>query len=67
MTIEHEILSTRGKLTIYTADGRAIKTVNTEQGTSQTAVNISSLGSGFYVVRLDKGNGQVETVKMLKK
>jgi hypothetical protein len=67
VNIEHEILSTRGKLTVYSADGRAVKTVVTQQGTSQTPLNLSNLGSGFYVVRFDKGNGEVETVKLLKK
>lgn len=67
VTIEHEILNTRGQLTVYSADGRAVKTVVTQEGTSQTPLNLSNLGSGFYVVRFDKGNGQVETVKLLKK
>lgn len=65
--IEHAILNTRGRITVFSADGRVVKTAVTQQGTSQTPLSLSNLGSGFYVVRFEKGNGQVETVKLLKK
>jgi hypothetical protein len=65
VTIEHGITS-KGKLTITTSDGRVIRQIDIKPELSQTVINVSNLKVGLYIIRFANGNGQTETTKLIK-
>jgi hypothetical protein len=65
VTIEHGITS-KGKLSITTSDGRVIRQIDIKPELSQTVINISNLKAGLYIIRFANGNGQTETTKLIK-
>lgn len=65
VTIEHAITS-KGRLTITTTDGRIIKQIDIKPNLSQSVINISSLKAGLYIVRFVNGNSQTETTRLIK-
>ena len=66
ITVQHPQLAERARITITTADGRSIRQLTPAAGTSNTMIDISSLSAGMYVLRLDNGNGKVESTTFLK-
>lgn len=66
LTIQHPIIKGASFVTVSTADGRIVKTVRPTFGSMQTFVDMSNLQSGMYMVRFDDGDGNVETMKVLK-
>lgn len=66
ITISHNQLGNRAKLVISTMDGKVMKVVTPGVGVSNTMVDISSFGSGMYLVRLDDGNGKIESKTFIK-
>ena len=48
------------------AAGRAVNAVKPVAGSQQTFVDMSRLQRGLYVVRFDDGDGNTETMKVLK-
>ena len=65
VTVEHG-LSLNGKIIIASAAGQVLKTVQVKQGETRTTINVAALHSGLYIIRLEEGEGQVSTVKMIK-
>jgi hypothetical protein len=66
VTVEHKNLASNAKITLSTADGRVIKVVAPSNGASHTLLDLRGLVSGMYIVRLDDGNSNVESVKLIK-
>lgn len=66
LTVQHPSIRGNSLLTISTADGRVIKSFKPSAGSMQTAVDMSSLQKGMYLVRFDSGEGNVETIKVVK-
>ena len=66
VTVEHESIQTNGLITISTADGRIVKSIQPARGTMQTEVMLADIKAGMYLLRFDNGNGQVETIKLIK-
>jgi hypothetical protein len=65
VTIEHGITS-KGKLSITTSDGRVVRQIDLKPELSQTVINISNLQAGLYIIRFANDNGQTETTKLIK-
>lgn len=65
LTIQHSLL-TRGKLTVSTVDGRILKVVTPGPGVSNTMIDVSSLSSGMYMLKLEKDDGKIETGSFVK-
>jgi hypothetical protein len=65
ITIEHN-LAANGKIVFASASGQVVKTVQVKPGVTQTTVNVSALRAGLYVIRFDNGQGEVESIKMIK-
>ena len=53
-------------VSISTADGRVVKSIVPATGSVQTYVDVSSLASGIYMMRLDTGDGNTQTMKVIK-
>jgi len=66
ITVEHAISTSPASLSITSLDGKIITTQSVARGASYTVVNTSTLKSGVYLLRLDQGNGSVETLKLVK-
>ncbi|HEU4470555.1 MAG TPA: T9SS type A sorting domain-containing protein [Flavisolibacter sp.] len=66
LTLQHSQLGSNARLSISTADGRIIRVVTPARGVSNTMIDVSGLASGMYVLRLDNGNGKIETTTFVK-
>ena len=66
ITVQHSQLSSTAKFTVTTMDGRVVKAVQPSTGASNTMVDISTLSAGMYILRLDHGNGKIETTTFVK-
>jgi hypothetical protein len=66
LTIQHDAATATSKITISSEDGRLVKAINPTVGNIQTSLNVSSLKAGLYLVRFDNGNGNTETIKVVK-
>jgi hypothetical protein len=66
VTLQHDRTGNNASLTITTMDGRTVKQMPIASGSYQTKVTLNAMAPGMYLVRLDDGNGAVETVKLVK-
>lgn len=66
VTLQHDRTGNNASITISTMDGRMVKQMSVASGSYQTKVALSSMAPGMYLVRLNDGNGAVETVKLVK-
>ncbi len=65
-SLDHGTATTGSLITISGQDGRAIKTIIPAVGSQRTPVDLSAAKAGMYLVRYKNGNGEVETLKILK-
>jgi hypothetical protein len=66
LTLQHPVIRATSVVTVTTADGRIVKTIKPSSGSMQTFIDMSNLQGGMYMVRFDSGEGNVETMKVLK-
>jgi len=66
LIVQHPVIRANSVLTVSTADGRVVKSVKPSNGTMQTYVDMALLQKGMYFIRFDAGDGNVETMKVLK-
>ena len=66
LTIQHPSVKSNASITISTADGRMVKALKPGAGTMQTFVDVSGLQKGMYIVRFNDGDGNTETMKVVK-
>jgi hypothetical protein len=66
MTIQHPVIGANGSMSISTTDGRIIRKIIPAAGSMQTVLNVSMLAKGIYILRLDNGRGQLQTLKFAK-
>ena len=64
--IQHEKAPATVKITIYTIDGKEVKSVMAIPNSYQTSLNISSLPAGTYIIKYDDGKGDIQTTKLIK-
>jgi hypothetical protein len=65
LTVQHERLQPGGSLTLTTADGKTVRQVS-KTGGIQTQLSLNGLTPGLYILRVDDGNGNVESMKVVK-
>jgi hypothetical protein len=65
-SLDHGTATAGSLITISGQDGRAIKTIIPAVGSQRTPVDLSAAKAGMYLVRYKNGNGEVETLKILK-
>jgi hypothetical protein len=66
LTIQHSTASNNSKISISSEDGRIIKNIIPTVGSQQTDIDLSTAKAGLYLVRFDNGNGESETLKVIK-
>jgi hypothetical protein len=66
VTIQHDRTGSNATLTLTTMDGRTVKHMALPEGSYQTNLELAQMAPGMYLVRIDDGNGAVETVKLIK-
>jgi hypothetical protein len=66
ISIQHPTADAGSIITISSADGRVVKSVVPAIGMQQTDIDLSSANAGLYLVHYKNGNGEVETLKILK-
>jgi len=66
VSIQHGTATVGALITISSEDGRTVKSIIPSVGTQQTDIDLSSAKAGMYLVRYANGNGEVETLKILK-
>lgn len=66
LTLQHSSIEGAARISISSADGRIIKTIIPASHSLQTSVDMNNLQKGLYLIRIDAGNGTVETLKILK-
>jgi hypothetical protein len=66
VTLQHERSTATTTLSLTTADGRLVKQIRPATDSYQTAVSLSGLQPGLYLLRLDNGQGIVEAIKVIK-
>lgn len=66
VSIQHPTAVAGSLITISSQDGRTIKSIVPAVGMQQTDVDLSLAKAGLYLVRFNNGNGEVETLKILK-
>jgi hypothetical protein len=66
LTIQHDAALSGSRISISSADGRLIRSLAPSTGAQQTVTDLSSAKAGLYLVRFDSGNGEAETLKVIK-
>ncbi|HEX8315655.1 MAG TPA: T9SS type A sorting domain-containing protein [Flavisolibacter sp.] len=66
LTVQHPVIKSNGLISVSTADGRIVKTIRPATGSMQTYVDMNAVQKGMYMVRFDDGEGNIETMKVLK-
>lgn len=66
VTIQHPSAIATTKISLSGEDGRIIKSVIPSGGAIQTIIDLSSVKAGMYFVRFESGDGNVETMKIIK-
>lgn len=64
--LQHPVINGHALINLSTADGRVIKSVVPTNGSMQTPVDMSSLQAGLYLLRFSAGNGETQTLKVIK-
>ncbi|MDQ3277390.1 MAG: T9SS type A sorting domain-containing protein, partial [Bacteroidota bacterium] len=63
LTLQHPTVEGKTVVSLTTAEGRVVKSVQPATGSMQTTVDMSSLAKGLYFVRIQEENGQTQTLK----
>lgn len=66
LTLQHPAITGKALISVSTADGRIVRTLTPAQGSMQTSVDMSSFQSGLYLLRFDAGDGNTQTLKVVK-
>lgn len=66
LTVQHPSVKGNGMLVLTTADGRVVHSVKPSSGSLQTNIDMANMQKGMYFVRFDDGEGNTETMKILK-
>jgi hypothetical protein len=64
--IEHGAVTARGTLTLAGASGQVVRTVQLRPDVTQTQLKLDGLNPGMYILRFDNGEGNVESLKIVK-
>jgi hypothetical protein len=66
VTLQHGTIEGKAQITISSESGQIMKRVVPAVGSMQTAIDLSALKAGMYLLRLENNNGEVETLKVVK-
>ena len=66
LTVQHASIRANALFTLSTTDGRVVSRIRPVAGTMQTILDVSKLQGGAYLLRFNDGNGNTETLKVIK-
>ena len=66
VTLQHATANAKTTIRINAHDGRQVAAIRPAAGAMQTSINLSAYAPGLYLISFDNGNGQVETLKVVK-
>lgn len=66
ITVQHALVTDKGMISVHTQEGNLVMAVPLCAGTLQTALDLSYLKPGVYLLRFDTGNGRTETTRIVK-
>lgn len=66
VTLQHGTAAAGSRISLNTQDGRIVRNIVPATGAQQTNVDLSALQPGVYMIRFESGNGEVETLKIVK-
>lgn len=66
VTLQHERTTPASTLLLTTADGRMVRQIRPATDAYQTTVSLAGLQPGLYLLRLENGQGGVESIKVIK-
>ncbi|HET7898087.1 MAG TPA: T9SS type A sorting domain-containing protein, partial [Flavisolibacter sp.] len=66
LTLQHPVTSVDALIRLSTVDGRIVKTIKPSNGSMQTSVDMSSLQPGLYLLHFNGGDGNTQTLKVVK-
>lgn len=66
LVLQYPNVSGKALISISTAEGKLVRSVVPSSGSMQSTVDMSGLQKGLYIIRLDTGDGNVKTLKVVK-
>jgi hypothetical protein len=66
VTLQHNKANAQTQITLAAIDGRALKQLAPVPGSYQTTIDLSEALPGIYIIKWNDGNGQTETLKLIK-
>jgi hypothetical protein len=66
ITVEHRQLYRDARIVVTSIDGKVFRTLEPALGSSHTVINLNGLVSGVYIVRMDDGKGDIQSMKFVK-
>ena len=66
ITLQHEKSNAQSHIILSTVDGRTLKQIIPTSGSYQTDIELSGIAPGIYLIKWSDGNGQTETLKLIK-
>lgn len=66
LTVQHPIITENAQITIAAGDGRTVQSILPAKGSMQTDVKLDGLKTGIYLLRFSNGDGQLQTMKIIK-
>ncbi len=67
VTVQHATITNNSQINILSLDGKIIKAITPAAGAQQTVINLSTINTGIYLLQFNSGNGEIETMKLIKK
>ncbi|MBD0364484.1 MAG: T9SS type A sorting domain-containing protein [Flavisolibacter sp.] len=66
VTVQHATITNNSQINILSLDGKIIKAITPAAGAQQTVINLSTVNTGIYLLQFNSGNGEIETMKLIK-
>lgn len=66
LTLQHPTANGNALISLSTASGQIVRSFTPASGSMQTPVDMSSLQPGLYLLRFDAGDGNTQTLKVVK-
>ena len=66
LTLQHPQVEGKTLVSLTSAEGRVVRSLQPASGSMQTFVDMSGLAKGVYFLRIQQENGETQTLKVLK-
>ncbi|MEQ1799160.1 MAG: T9SS type A sorting domain-containing protein, partial [Lacibacter sp.] len=66
VTVQHNRSNENAIITVFSQEGKLLQQVRPATNTLQTQLSIGSLSKGVYIVRFNDGQGNIQSIKLLK-